>query len=412
MNLYAFTLGRKHLISIAELAHVIKDQGRIVDIQTETLIVDLTRPIENPQTFLDQLGGSIKLIQITKDLNGNPPQLADEIRDHFLASINHDDTKLIYGLSLYNFAQSSKNLLKNSLIFLKKNLSKEKIKSRFINKDFKNLTCTQLHHEKVLQNGLDFSIIKTAKTVYMGHTVAYQNFESYSKRDYNRPARDAKVGMLPPKLAQIMLNLADLRRPHEKKTIFDPFCGLGTIINEATLMGFNCVGSDLHEKMVESSKKNLNWLYAQFPETPKRSTHFFTKDATQINKEDFAGNTIDAIVTESYLGPPQKKIPDNKEINKNFSHSKELLKRFLKQATKYLEKGAPIVITIPAYRQNKTIRKLSEFPEIVANSGYKILPLIPHQPANQFKLHTENSLIYDRNDQYVCREIYKIVKTV
>jgi tRNA G10 N-methylase Trm11 len=412
MNLYAFTLGRKHLISIAELAHVIKDQGRVVDIQTETLIVDLTRPIENPQSFLDRLGGSIKLIRITKDLNGNPPQLADEIKDHFLGSIEHNDAKLIYGLSLYNFAQSSKNLLKNSLIFLKKTLSKENIKSRFINKDFKNLNCTQLHHEKVLQNGIDFTVIKTQKTIYLGHTIAFQDFESYSKRDYNRPSRDAKVGMLPPKLAQIMLNLADLPAPHNEQTIFDPFCGLGTIINEATLMGFNCVGSDLHAKMTESTQKNLNWLYKIFPDTPRIRTHFFTKDATQINKDDLAGNKIDAIVTESYLGPPQRIIPDNKEITKNFAHSKELLKRFLKQAANYLEKGTPIIITIPAYRQNKSIKKLSEFAEIVANSGYKVMPLIPHQLANQFKLNAENSLIYDRNDQYVCREIYKLIKTV
>jgi hypothetical protein len=39
--------------------------------------------------------------------------------------------------------------------------------------------------------------------------MALQDFESYSKRDYGRPARDPRTGSLPPKLAQILINLAE-----------------------------------------------------------------------------------------------------------------------------------------------------------------------------------------------------------
>jgi hypothetical protein len=35
-----------------------------------------------------------------------------------------------------------------------------------------------------------------------------QDIDAYAERDFERPMRDAFVGMLPPKLAQIMLNLA------------------------------------------------------------------------------------------------------------------------------------------------------------------------------------------------------------
>ena len=83
-----------------------------------------------------------------------------------------------------------------------------------------------------------------------------QDIESYTKRDRERPKRDAKVGMLPPKLAQIIINLAAGQLPEEKlqnicdiplgepiprrllgQTVLDPFCGTGVILQEASADG-------------------------------------------------------------------------------------------------------------------------------------------------------------------------------
>ena len=79
---------------------------------------------------------------------------------------------------------------------------------------------------------MEIVVIKGHDKVFIGKTVAIQDIENYTKRDYERPARDAKTGMLPPKLAQIMINLGGLTKiDHDQEethavqhTLYDPFC--------------------------------------------------------------------------------------------------------------------------------------------------------------------------------------------
>jgi tRNA (guanine10-N2)-dimethyltransferase len=59
---------------------------------------------------------------------------------------------------------------------------------------------------------------------------------------------------LTPKLARCMVNLS---RVSIGKLLYDPFCGTGTILIEAGLMGFKAVGSDIQRKMVVGARVNL-----------------------------------------------------------------------------------------------------------------------------------------------------------
>src|SRR3989344_7958542 len=82
----------------------------------------------------------------------------------------------------------------------------------------------------------------------LAKTCAVQEFEEYSQRDYGRPGRGLVFGSMPPKLAKIMINLAQLPA---SATILDPFCGSGTILQEALLLGYqNVIGSDVSTKAV------------------------------------------------------------------------------------------------------------------------------------------------------------------
>ncbi|MCB9806812.1 hypothetical protein H6768_02830 [Candidatus Peribacteria bacterium] len=51
--------------------------------------------------------------------------------------------------------------------------------------------------------------------------------------------RSMVVGMMPPKIAQIMINLAT--KGDKKVAIWDPFCGLGTTLIEAFHGGWKCL---------------------------------------------------------------------------------------------------------------------------------------------------------------------------
>ena len=59
----------------------------------------------------------------------------------------------------------------------------------------------------MVERGTDFTLIVAGDTEYFGKTVWVQDIENYSKRDYGK-TRDMEVGMLPPKLAQMMIHIS------------------------------------------------------------------------------------------------------------------------------------------------------------------------------------------------------------
>lgn len=133
---------------------------------------------------------------------------------------------------------------------------------------------------------------------WIGKTVAVQDFEDWNRRDYERPEINPQVGMLPPKIARIMCNLAISGINSQELTILDPFCGVGTILMESLMLGCRALGQDINPKQVEKTRKNLAWLVKTYNLDPKYDVK--SQDARKIS---FSGK-IDAIVTEVDLGPP------------------------------------------------------------------------------------------------------------
>lgn len=90
-----------------------------------------------------------------------------------------------------------------------------------------------------------------------------QDIDAYTRRDIAKN-RDMIVGMMPPKLVQMMFNIA-LGKDHHSQSkldntiVYDPFCGLGTTLIEAAQMGYiHLFGSDIALDMVDSSKKSFD----------------------------------------------------------------------------------------------------------------------------------------------------------
>jgi len=213
--------------------------------------------VKDPQKLLDRLGGTIKIAEVF-DEAGNLKEVESKIIS-YLDSIR--DGKIIFGLNVYNIEGSIKNILKKLLKNVKNGL-RVGGKVRFLNKPDQNLRSVVVFEERLTEKGTDLCVVKDGGRFLLAKTVAVQNFKKYSIRDYDRPARDAKSGMLPPKLAQIMINLACSGR--EKCTIYDPFCGSGTILMEGVLMENKVIGSDISEKAVLDSQKNLEWISKRF----------------------------------------------------------------------------------------------------------------------------------------------------
>ena len=330
--LYSFKLGRNKELSIAELIAVFGSK-RIEEYTQDHLLIHAAKPVT--QEVFNRLGGSIKVSQVLFEKAEN--ELVDTITEVILK--NSDiDSKITYAINIEPISQGSKKLLKNLLSNIKKSLKTHKAKVRFINKlgkdGAKNIENIQSKKEILdKENCIEINLLKKGSTYLVSHLVASQDIENYSKRDYEKPKRDTVNGMLPPKLAQILINLSlngqNSLEPQRIKdiTITDPFCGSGGVIMEALLMGFHAIGSDLNPKMISDTKENINWLRTHYDIHKKQNCIAFTHDATQrFPKAKKQG----IIATEGYLGEPMGRYPNEEAIHRNFSHIKKLYKDFFK----------------------------------------------------------------------------------
>lgn len=127
---------------------------------------------------------------------------------------------------------------------------------------------------------------------------------------------------LSPKLARLFLNLARLRKGD---TVLDPFCGSGSILIEADLMGLRAIGTDKDREMLWGCAKNLAFY--------KVKAKTDEGDATQIKLKN-----LDAIVTD----PPYARA--SKVFDKEL---KQLYSEFLKSAFDSLKPGGHLVLAVP-----------------------------------------------------------------
>ena len=189
-------------------------------------------------------------------------------------------------------------------------------------------------------------------------TLVVQDFEAWAKRDRGRPHADPKAGMLPPKVARMMVNIADSplssrppsRDPVEKedgfrgkpgmtkKTLLDPFCGMGTILAEALLQGWNVIGSDQSPRVIKKAEENLLWLLPS-----DKNWKLFVSDATHVSEKI---ETVDAIVTEPFLGKPNISDTNVRDI---VTGLEKLYIGCLKDWAIVLKRDAKIVIVFPKF---------------------------------------------------------------
>jgi len=131
---------------------------------------------------------------------------------------------------------------------------------------------------------------------------------------------------LKPKLARAIINLA---RAQKGSSVLDPFCGTGSVLIEAAILGCRPIGLDIDALMIEGSKKNL-----KFYNLRSRLLH---GNATILTRH-FKANSIDAIATD----PPYGR--STKIGAKNIT---TLYREFFDSAHKVLKKGKYLVALYP-----------------------------------------------------------------
>ena len=362
--MYLSVLGRQSDISMAELEALYSNVKKI------GLCLATFDSKETPN--IDKLGGSIK---IAEKLPQNPLDYLRQL----------PEGKITLGISDY-----SKNATKKSAAIealkLKKILSRHNCSVRVVeNKEAILSTATSLHNGLSGKNIRKIEFIKTNSAWYK--VIGIQDIDAYSKRDQARPARDAKVGMLPPKLAQILINLCG---PLPKDScILDPFCGTGVVLQEALLMGYHAYGTDINERMVDYSEKNLKWL----EKLEKRTSDAFFQvthgDATSFKWTP----PIDAVACEGYLGKPMSKIPTEIKLKTEKQECSTIILGFLKNLANQIEPNTPVVIACPAWLREDGAYSRLEIIDNILKLGYNV------------NNKSREGLLYHREKQIVARDI-------
>lgn len=386
---YFFVLGNHPALSIAEL------YSRLTIITGDFIGPDIfmaeVSDTINCEEFLNTVGGTIKMGKIITSIENKPHSIFTASLD-FLRDTPKNG-KFNFGLSSY--ARPRIDTKKVGLA-LKQALKNEDISCRFVVSKEKTLSSVVVEQNKLVGSGRELVYIGKNTNIVFGVTEAVQPFKKLSERDYGRPARDDHSGMLPPKLAQIMINISGAKKDD---TILDPFCGSGTVITEALLMGFNTIiGSDISPKAIEDSRNNIRWIKDIY----KIQTNPDLKivDARQLSKH-YKPDSINTIITETYLGP-QRGVIDIQKISRELD---VLYNQTLKEIFLILKKGGTAVIALPAFMSNGRPKLLD------LNFGkFKNVTMFPQNLNIHLGITTRHSFIYGRDDQKVWREIIILEK--
>ncbi|MEK7116496.1 MAG: hypothetical protein AAB879_03815, partial [Patescibacteria group bacterium] len=191
---------------------------------------------------------------------------------------------------------------------------------------------------KLMSEGIDLCLFVVGDVTHIGKTTHVQDADAWSTRDYGRPRRDILAGMLPPKLARMMVNLAtpilQLNKEGGRGVVLDPFCGSGTILMEAALAtdAARIIGSDSDDEHISDTRKNIAWLVQNHILTSRDEQRIETCvcDARRLSTK-FAPRSMTAVVTEGTLGPPLRGHESHAALERNAREVTELWIATLKE---------------------------------------------------------------------------------
>ena len=462
--MFLFVLGRQPEIGFAELAAVFGAEN-VVSVSRNVAAVSA---IFAKNFRFERLGSVVKVAEVFAKIPDNSELKLADFSRKIVEEFASENGKLTLGFSSETRDISARNLdeisarireetrgsfrevlrergeekLNSASVFHNKLTGESSRKAEII---FAKTTrkIAEIFRENSEQNpeektsaGFDFLL---AKTLFV------QNITSYTFRDRGRPKRDAKVGMLPPKLAQTIVNFATENRETEGRILLDAFVGTGVILQEAALLGMEVYGTDIELRMIDYTRENLAWVSRKFGRefreigAPRDFARKLEVGSATEMKWDFRGaengenvrenaeknfaktrenfakndekfakssensfaktkekNVIfpDFVAGETYLGRAYATAPSAENLRENIGNVNKILTEFLRNLRKQANENTGICLAVPAwFVRGKTLH----------------LPLL-RELENLGFLRKFSGLIYHREDQIVGRELLVLKK--
>lgn len=408
---YTFFLGTNTALSQGEIVAVLNRLSISFTIIGATKqLLRLKTQSTLPNGLIKNLGGTIRISEDIATWNTLPS--VEEV----LEALDPLPAKWDIGLGYMGMSLNIRKLgieLKKAARKKESKLSFIEPKAGFSNKgsDSSLLNAAQVIFNKLTSKpNAELIFITDTEGVVLVRTIAMQDIASYELRDTLRPARDARVGLLPPKLAQIMINLALSKSSKKPSVIYDPFCGMGTLLQEAWLMGIASVGTDISQRMVDSSLENISHLAKNFSVQENLKPIVLQHDVTSSDFPEEVGNKSMTVVTEPFLGTPLSRPLSPTEANDFYQSVAPLYRLFFLNMKSVLQKEARLLVLLPAVRVREngkdTFTPLPrEFLDEIARLGYRKGQLVPKEISSLGTSSTEEPLLYTRPDALIAREL-------
>lgn len=387
-------LGRQPALGLAELESLY-GAAALTPIRPGAALLD----VPAHTVPFDRLGGSLKLTKVLTTLPSTDwRKIEGHLGDLLPALLSEvPEGKFRLGLSVYGL-HIRPNDINATALRLKKIVKAADRSVRIVPNKATALNSAQvLHNQLTSPTGCELVIVAHGAGCIVAQTVAEQDIEAYARRDQERPMRDAKVGMLPPKLAQIIINMS---LPPQEGVVLDPFCGTGVLLQEAYLMGLDAIGTDIEPRMIDYSKKNIDWLFKSY-RARQNKVDMHQGDATSFDwKQSFLFTPDLSVACETFLGKPLSSLPPRHVLDAIRGECDDIHERFLTNLAQQLTPGARLCLAVPAWRLKTGFLHLKTLDHL-EKMGYTRMSFV--------HVRTEE-LVYHRPDQTVARELVVLVK--
>ncbi len=341
----------------------------------------------DPSACVERLGGIVKAGRILLELS--PSQdlieaLIELIRTHPRAR------KIVFSLTVFG---SHPSIDRKLPLEFKRRLQEEGMPARWFADSEGQVTPAAVKKAGLIDEGYDICIFANDKTRSIGFTEAVQDPDAWTLRDMGRPFRDAKNGMLPPKLARVLVNLAGA---DTNRHLLDPFCGSGTIPMEASLLGYRQItSSDIDPEQVKDSEGNMRWIADRglIPYEALATTRFVTSAAAFAQTR--VSSPVDVIVTEGYLGTPLKGRESSAMLEQEATNIENIWNEALPTFAKLQPSGGVLVGIWPVF---------------TSEEGELLVDATEAAEAAGYTFSGPKDLIYARPEQFVQRRIVVLHK--
>ncbi len=365
MSVQLFIPGKNWRLSLAELAEFFEARHIKVEINVFSKAFFVISVKSAGAIDIAGLGGLIKIGEVATNL------ATQTVKDAFLQENKQAQTiiknallqkdlidgmfetpssgKAVFGVSVYWADQAFRSVSKSMQRFIgsvvKKELASEGKKANFMgfakNREYPQLSHIEVLKKRLVENKAEILFCVNKEETFIGTTTAVHNPFEFQKRDVGKP-NQRKIFAIPPRLARIMINLAACK---EGKVFLDPFCGVGTILQEALLAKARVVGMDVNPWCVEAAAENLEWLKREYA-LDGAEFRILQGDARSLARK-IGLEQVDCVATEPDLGPALRHVPTVPYAMKVIEKLTPLFFDFMDEAYKVLKAEGRLVLVTP-----------------------------------------------------------------